>query len=259
MGNEITVEELVATSEVRHRVPSRSVKSSGGETRRRVRWVVMPVMVLALVGLVSCGVPSVLERAVSQEAGPLIPDCVPSASGEVRADGNGNTQLTPEGIDAALASCEVTFDLSAGQLLKTDVGLRPDDHVPWMSAGDLITLRLIGSKGVIEERTDKVRFLSYPGKADIRHLTYFLVAESPEEFFEIIRRGADTYGFDQATVDHWIEGTRKYPNEESNFVVGTGYKLGFEAIYDVRYQGNGKVNVIIVTVVPSASSPEDQE
>ena len=228
--------------------------------KRRMGWVATPVMVLALVGLVSCSVPQMLERAVSQEEGPLIPDCVPSVSEkEQMMEDNRNTQLTREGIDAAKASCEVTFDLSAGQLPKTDVGLQPTDYVPWISAGELFTLKLVGSKGTFEERTDKVRFFSASGTSDIRVITYFLVAESPEEFFEIIRRGADAYGFDQATVDYWIEDTRKYPNVESDFVVGTGYKLGFRATYDVRYKGKGHANVVIVNVNPTVSEPEPME
>lgn len=165
------------------------------------------------------------------------------------------SRLDEAGLKEIRATCRVTFDLSSGHLLKRDLGLADEDDVRGIQTDGLMTLRLRGSKGDLEARTDHVTF--FDERADVTEIAYFLAADTAEEFFAMVRDGADDFGFDQTSVEREITHMVAYPERISKVALQPGYKLGFQVIYDLRYRGPGHVNTIIVSVDPSPEGADE--
>ncbi len=165
-----------------------------------------------------------------------------------------NSQFDQAGLEEIAATCQVTFDLTTNQLRKEDLGLPATARsVPNLSVDGLMTLTLHGSHGTLTAHTDHIRFFTTEQRVDVREISYFLKADTPEEFFTILRNGAEAYGFDKTSVEQEIKYMKEYPDRKSNAALQPGYKLGFQVVYDFTYRGPGHVNTVIVSVNPSNS------
>lgn len=210
-----------------------------------VAFAMAAVVVFSLSG---CGLMSGASTAARPQCGTRME--------QVKTMNNETTsRLDEAGLKEIRATCRVTFDLSEGSLSKRDLGLADEYHVRGIQTDGLMTLRLRGSKGDLEARTDHVTF--FDERADVTEIAYFLAADTVEEFFAMVREGADDYGFDQEAVERWIRETRDYyPDQKDKYALQPGYKLGFQVVYDLRYKGPGHVNTIIVSVDPSAEGTD---
>ncbi|TDP99873.1 MULTISPECIES: hypothetical protein [unclassified Leifsonia] len=166
-----------------------------------------------------------------------------------------NSQLDETGLKKIYETCQVTFDISRNELLKEDLALPATArYVPSITTDGPIALTLQGSKGTLTARTDHIRFFSVEEEPWV-DITYFLTAETLEEFVTIIRDGAEAYGFDKTSAEYQIKAMKDRPNDGFKIALDPGYKLGFEVIYDLRYRGPGHVNTVIVLVTPAVSEP----
>lgn len=165
-----------------------------------------------------------------------------------------NSQFDEAGLAEIAATCQVTFDLTTNELLKEDLGLPAKARsVPNLSVDGLMTLTLHGSRGTLTAHTDHIRFFTTEQRVDVREISYFLTADTPEEFFTILRDGAEAYGFDKTSVEYQIKSMQDRPNSGFKLALDPGYKLGFQVVYDFSYRGPGHVNTVIVSVNPSNS------
>jgi hypothetical protein len=165
-----------------------------------------------------------------------------------------NSQFDEAGLKEIAATCQVTFDLTTNQLLKEDIGLPATArYVPDLHVDGLMTLTLHGSHGTLTAQTDRIMFFTVADIAWVDEISYFLTADTPEEFFTILRDGAEAYGFDKTSVEYQIKSMKDRPNNGLKLALKPGYKLGFEVIYDLRYRGPGHVNTVIVLVTPKSS------
>jgi hypothetical protein len=165
-----------------------------------------------------------------------------------------NSQFDEAGLKEIAATCQVTFDLTTNQLLKEDLGLPATARsVPNLSVDGLMTVTLHGSHGTLTAHTDHLRFFTVAQEAWVTEISYFLTADTPEEFFTILRDGAEAYGFDKASVEREIKYMKDYPDRKSNGALQPGYKLGFQVVYDFTYRGLGRVNTVIVSINPTLS------
>ena len=165
-----------------------------------------------------------------------------------------NSQFDEAGLEEIAATCQVTFNLTTNELLKEDLGLPATARsVPNLSVDGLMTLTLRGSRGTLTAHTDRITFFTVEQEAWVDEIAYFLTADTAEEFFTILRDGAEAYGFDKTSVEREIKYMKDNPDRKSYAALQPGYKLGFEVIYDYRYRGPGHVNTVIVSIHPTAS------
>ncbi|GAB3584810.1 hypothetical protein GCM10027406_31900 [Leifsonia lichenia] len=203
------------------------------------------MLVLSLSG---CGVVQALTSHSS------LPQCDTPTKQETTMNELKNSQFDEAGLTEIAATCQVTFDLTTNELLKEDLGLLATARsVPNLSVDGLMTLTLHGSHGTLTAHTDRIRFFTVEQDAWVDEISYFLTADTPEEFFTILRDGAEAYGFDKPTVERLIQSMKDRPDSGSKLALDPGYKLGFEVIYDFRYRGPGHVNTVIVLVTPKSS------
>jgi hypothetical protein len=168
---------------------------------------------------------------------------------------SGSSQLTEAGLKQIEESGEVVLDFSKGELLRSDVGLALEDPVPDVAFGKMLTLRLVGPKGAVTTRTDRVRFESVRGTKEIASVYYFLVADSAEGLFGQLRQGVKDFGLPGQRVEQYIADVELARDEEYQSPVGEGYRIGSEVGFEPEYGGPGHVNVTIVTVSPSETKP----
>ena len=212
---------------------------------RIARAAIAAVLVLPLSG---CGV---VQARTSHSS---LPRCdAPTTQGTTMNEPK-NSQFDEAGLKKIAATCQVTFDLTTNQLLKEDLGLPATArYVPNLSVDGLMTLTLHGSHGTLTAHTDHLRFFTVADIAWVDEISYFLTADTPEEFFTILRDGAEAYGLDKTSVERHIKSMTDHPDRGSKLALKPGYKLGFEVIYDYRYRGPGHVNTVIVSIHPTAS------
>jgi len=159
--------------------------------------------------------------------------------------------LDPEGIACILESHEARFDLRNGTIDKAAIGLPADGYAPDVQSRDgLIHLEILGPEGVLEASTDRIRFFTTDNVAAVSAITFFLVADTPAEFFALLEEGSDAYGIDRDSVDRWIESVDSEPNAVSDFAFAPGTTLGMNVSYDVRYDESASTQVAIVEVYP---------
>jgi len=165
-----------------------------------------------------------------------------------------NSQFDEAGLKEIAATCQVTFDLTRNELLKEDIGIPATArYVPDIATDGLMTLTLHGSHGTLTAHTDHLTFFTVAQEGWVTEIAYFLTADASEEFFTILRDGAEAYGFDKTSVEREIKYMKDYPDRKSNGALQPGYKLGFQVVYDFTYRGPGHVNTVIVSVNPSNS------
>jgi hypothetical protein len=173
---------------------------------------------------------------------------------EAACDAGGGAQLSTidaEGAACILESHEARFDMSHGMIDKSLLGLPVDGEAPDVSSDDgLIRLEIVGPQGTLVASTDRIRFFTIDTQPDVDRITYFLFADTPEEFFELLREGSDAYGLDRASVDAWIDAASTDTDGVSDFSFAPGTLLGMNVNYDLRYDVNAAVQVVIVDVYP---------
>lgn len=163
----------------------------------------------------------------------------------------GNSTLDQAGIARIKADRVATFDFTSGQLSRGAAGLEDGMQSPTVDLMGKGTMRLTikGPQGTIEAQTDVLRALIFEGKPNVDVLTYFLTADNKDDFVALVRTGV-AYGIDSKRVEQWVKSLEDYPQGRHYYALPPGYKTGLEVIYDLRFDYDKKVQVIIVTVGP---------
>lgn len=161
--------------------------------------------------------------------------------------------LDTAGVQQIESSRQARLDMTGGELLKSAVRLTDDSHGPEIStrgAGKMV-LTVAGPSGEIRGQTDRIRFLTTDSQPDFSQITYFLTADSLDEYFALIRDGVERYGIESGAAEGWITSISARPGDESSFALGPGTATGLNVSYDLRYDGSKDVQVIIVHVSPA--------
>lgn len=163
---------------------------------------------------------------------------------------SGSSQLNDAGIAKLKAEKKINLDLSSGKLQKSSVGLDNSATAPDLVAGTggKFDLRITAPNGVLEAKTDHVRFTSTDTMATIPVIYYFLPAQSFDELKGLIYSGVESYGMDAAAASQWIASVEADPKQKTSFALGQGNKLGLGVEYEINYDGAKSVQVITVTV-----------
>ncbi|WP_445930678.1 hypothetical protein [Paenarthrobacter nitroguajacolicus] len=171
---------------------------------------------------------------------------VPSPAAET------HSRLDATGIESIKTLKRARFDMSSGKLTKQSVGLEDGtSQAPdvFMKEG-LMELNIEAPKGLISAKTDRLRLNGMNNRSDFRELTFFLRADSFEDFTALIRDGVDRYGIPSESAEGWIESMSNRTEDEGDFSLAAGTATGLEVSYDLRYDGSKGVQVIIVHVHP---------
>jgi hypothetical protein len=162
--------------------------------------------------------------------------------------------LDAAGVAAIRESKTARLDMSSGRLEKAAVRVTEDSYGPEINTRDSgkIRLTIVAPSGEISGETDRIRFNTTDKRQDFSELTYFLTAESADEYFGLIRDGVERYGIDADSAERWIAGAQRDPARKSDFSITSGTSTGLEVNYDLRYDGTKDTQVIIVHVSPAA-------
>lgn len=160
--------------------------------------------------------------------------------------------LDAAGVQQIESSRQARLDMTGGELLKSAVRLTDDSRSPEISTlgAGKIALTVAGPSGEIRGQTDRIRFLTTDFQPDVSQITYFLTADSREEYFALIRDGVERYGIESRAAEGWITSISATPEDQSSFALGPGTATGLNVSYDLRYDGSKDVQVIIVHVSP---------
>jgi hypothetical protein len=162
--------------------------------------------------------------------------------------------LDAAGVAAIRESKTARLDMSSGRLEKAAVRVTEDSYGPEINTRDSgkIKLTIVAPSGEITGETDRIRFNTTDKRQDFSELTYFLTAESPDEYFGLIRDGVERYGIDADSAERWISSAQRDPERKSDFSITSGTSTGLDVNYDLRYDGGKDTQVIIVHVRPAA-------
>lgn len=166
---------------------------------------------------------------------------------------DGYSTLDPAGIARIKASKAARFDMTSGQLTKESVGLQggtsqaPDVTI----SNGVMELNIDGPTGLVRASTDRLRLNGMDSEPDFSEVTYFLTANSLEDYTALIRDGVNRYGIDKESAEGWIDSISSRPKDKSDFAVGPGTSTGLDVTYDLRYDGSKDAQVIIVHVNPA--------
>ena len=162
-------------------------------------------------------------------------------------------RLDSAGIEQIKKSRMAIFDMTSGVLTKESVGLENGtSQAPDVLISDgLMDLNIEAPTGLISAKTDRLRLNGMNNRSDFREITYFLKAESFEDFTVLIRDGVDRYGIPSESAEGWIESMSSRPEDEGDFSLASGTSTGLRVSYDLRYDGSKDVQVIIVHVHPA--------
>ncbi len=174
----------------------------------------------------------------------------PSYSAAELVDSGEFSTLDELGIARAKASKSLRLDFREGTIAKSDVGLTDSAYGPDVVApeGEKFQLTIRGTEGTLEAETDHVRFFTTDTSPVLNVVTYFLTAETLDEYVQLLRDAVQEYGLDSETVERWVEGMRSDPGDKSSYAIGVGGAKGFDVGYDLRYDGGKEIQVIIVSV-----------
>ena len=142
--------------------------------------------------------------------------------------------------------------MTGGELLKSSVRLTDEGHGPEISTrgAGKIALTVAGPSGEIRGQTDRIGFLTTDTQPDFSQITYFLTADSQDEYFALIRDGVEQYGIESRAAEGWITSISGRREDQSRFALGPGTATGLNVSYDLRYDGSQDVQIIIVHVSP---------
>lgn len=160
------------------------------------------------------------------------------------------SMLDAEGIARIMEKNSVRLDFRTGAVVKSDVGLPDSSTAPDLAApaGEKFQLGIEGTEGTLEAETDRIRFTTTDTMPTMDIVYYFLTADDKESYFQLLRAGVQDYGFDAEAVDRWIESINANPGSKDSYALAPGNKLGFDVVYDLRYDGGKDTQVIIVEV-----------
>ncbi|MEO7587016.1 MAG: hypothetical protein ABIS84_03205 [Arachnia sp.] len=169
---------------------------------------------------------------------------------DTTADDSEFSMLDSAGIARIMQSKSVRLDMRTGAVVKADVGLQESSTAPDLAApdGEKLQLSIRGSEGRLTAATDRVRFTTTTSMPTMDIVYYFLTAEDRESYFQLLRDGVEDYGIDGEAVESWIDGTVANPEGADSYALAPGSKLGFDVVYDLRYDGTNDTQVIIVEV-----------
>lgn len=175
----------------------------------------------------------------------------PTAAATATAD-DGYSSLDPAGVAQIKASKVARLDMTSGQLTKESVGLEDGtSQAPDVNINDgTMTLFIQGPQGSIDATTDRLRLNGMSKASVFNEVTYFLKANSLEDYTVLIRDGVDRYGIPRDSAERWIESISGSPEDRSDFALTAGTSTGLQVTYDLRYDGSKDVQVIIVHVRP---------
>jgi hypothetical protein len=162
------------------------------------------------------------------------------------------SRLDPVGIEHIKKSKTARLDMTSGKLTKESVGLEDGtSQAPDVLIKEgLMELNIGAPSGVISAKTDRLRLNGMNNGPDFREVTFFLKAESFEEFTALIRDGVNRYGIPGESAEGWIESMSGRQEDEGDFSLAPGTSTGLQIQYDLRYDGSKDVQVIIVHVHP---------
>ena len=185
--------------------------------------------------------------------GCVVPDGGADAATTATAAADGYARLDEAGIAQIKASKSARLDMTSGQLTKESVGLENGtSRAPDVLMRDgVMELNIEGPRGSISATTDRLRLNGMNNRSDFTEVTYFLTAESLEDFTALIRDGVDRYGIPSESAERWIKSMSSRPEDKSDFALGPGTSTGLDVTYDLRYDGAKDVQVIIVHVSPA--------
>jgi hypothetical protein len=160
--------------------------------------------------------------------------------------------LDAAGVAAIRDSKTARLDMTSGRLSKDDVRVTQDSYGPEINTKDSgkISLTIAAPSGEISGETDRIRFNTTDQRSDFSEVTYFLTANTPEEYFQLIREGVDRYGISADSAEEWISSTQADPGSKSDFSITSGRSTGLDVNYDLRYDGGKDTQVIIVHIRP---------
>ncbi|MDD7836341.1 MULTISPECIES: hypothetical protein [Paenarthrobacter] len=171
----------------------------------------------------------------------------------------GSTVITSEfstldasGVDRIRTDKRAKLDMSGGTLQKSAVRVTDDSYGPEINTQNSgkIELTIVGPSGEIHAQTDRIRFKTTDARPDFTEVTYFLTADSAEDFAALIRDGVEKYGIDADDAERWISSTSKDSSAKSDYSLTSGTSTGLEVNYDLRFDGSKETQVIIVHVTP---------
>ncbi|WP_370874548.1 hypothetical protein [Pseudarthrobacter defluvii] len=162
--------------------------------------------------------------------------------------------LDAAGVESIRNTKTARLDMSSGRLEKNAVRVTQDSYGPEVNTrgSGKINLSILAPNGEITAATDRIRFNTTDTRTDFSEVTYFLTANSPEEFFELIRDGVQRYGISAESAEEWIDSTKADPTSKSDFSITPGTGTGLTVNYDLRFDGSKDTQVIIVHVLPAA-------
>jgi hypothetical protein len=160
--------------------------------------------------------------------------------------------LDAAGVAAIRDSKTARLDMTSGRLSKDGVRVTQDSYGPEINTKDSgkISLTIAAPSGEISGETDRIRFNTTDQRSDFSEVTYFLTADTPEEYFQLIREGVDRYGISADSAEEWISSTQADPGSKSDFSITSGRSTGLDVNYDLRYDGAKDTQVIIVHIRP---------
>ena len=136
----------------------------------------------------------------------------PTSQGSTMSTSEFST-LDAAGVATIRESRTARLDMSSGRLEKAAVQVTEDSYGPEINTRDSgkIKLTIVAPSGEISGETDRIRFNTTDKRPDFSELTYFLSADSPDEYFELIRDGVERYGIDADSAERWIAGAAPGP------------------------------------------------
>jgi hypothetical protein len=160
------------------------------------------------------------------------------------------SNLDAAGIEQIKASKIARLDMTTGWLTKRSVGLEDGtSQAPSVSIDDgVMELTIEAPTGLVRAKTDGLRLNGMNTRSDFTEVTYFLTAESLDDYIALIRDGVDRYGIDSESAEQWIDSTTSQPEDRSDFAIAPGTSTGLQVTYDLRYDGSKATQVIIVHV-----------
>ncbi|WP_314192422.1 hypothetical protein [uncultured Arthrobacter sp.] len=182
-------------------------------------------------------------------------DDTPSATQGPPAGAKTFSTLDKAGIEKIKASKAAIFDMTTGWLSKESVGLEDgSSQAPAVSITDgTMFLVVEGPVGAVSAQTDRFRMNGMNTGSNFSEVTYFLTAQSLDEYTAMIRDGVDRYGIDHESAERVIESISSTPEDKTDFAIQPGTKTGLQVTYDLRYDGSKDTQVIIVHVNPMQS------
>jgi len=212
-----------------------------------------PLRKAARTSAVALAAAACLALTACQPPGSATPAQTPHTSQGSTVNTSDFSTLDTAGVDKIRTELRARLDLSSGKLMKSAVGVSDTSYGPEINTQDegKIKLTIVAPAGEIGGETDRIRFNTTNIQPDFSEITYFLTADSPEEFFALIRDGVEKYGIDGASAEGWISSASADPQMKSDFSITSGTSTGLDVNYDLRYDGSKDVQVIIVHVRPT--------